>query len=71
MIAERIPEIKTLSIQEKRLLMNELWEEVRESGLEQPDPAIAKLLQERLEHFYNNPESAITIEEFRKRLGKG
>jgi len=70
MIAERIPGLKALSIAEKRLLMNELWEEVRNSDLDTPDPAIVELLQERLEHFRANPDSAITLEEFRKRLGK-
>ena len=70
MITERIPQIKSLSIQEKKLLMNELWEEIRQSGEEEPDPAVIALLQSRWDHYLANPDSAITLEEFRKRLGR-
>jgi putative addiction module component (TIGR02574 family) len=65
---ERFPEIAALSLDEKRELMDELWEEVYGSETGQPDPATVALLKERWEQYEADPSTAITLEEFRKRL---
>lgn len=68
MMVEIFPEIGRLSIEEKRRLMNELWEEVVRSE-DRPDPAMVKLLEERWRHYEQHPESAVSLEEFRRRIG--
>jgi len=68
MIAERFPELGKLSLDEKRRLMNELWDEVSRGALETADPAIVELLEQRWRQYESNPETAITIEEFRRRI---
>jgi len=68
MIAERFPELGKLSLEEKRRLMNELWDEVSRGALETADPAIVELLEQRWRQYESNPETAITIEEFRRRI---
>lgn len=69
MIVERFPEIAELSLEEKKRLMNELWDEISRSYLERPDPAIVELLDERWRHYEENPETVMSVEEFRRRIG--
>lgn len=38
--------------------------------LEKSDPAIMQLLNERLAPYHSDPSSAITLEDFRSRLGR-
>ena len=69
MIVERFPEIAELSLEEKKRLMNELWDEISRSDIERPDPAIVELLDQRWRHYEKNPETAVSLEEFRRRTG--
>jgi putative addiction module component (TIGR02574 family) len=64
MIAERIPELKKLSLEEKPILAKELWKEIAAS----PDSLPArddhvKLLKERLEHYRKNPADTVAWEQ--------
>jgi len=69
MIAERFPELAKLPLDEKRLLLNELCEDIASSDQENPDPRIVKLLEERWQAHQNDPSGALTLEEFRERIG--
>jgi putative addiction module component (TIGR02574 family) len=64
MIAERIPELKKLSLEEKLILANELWKEIAASpdSLPARDDHI-KLLKERLEHYRKNPTDTVAWEQ--------
>jgi putative addiction module component (TIGR02574 family) len=68
-IAERIPELKKLSSEEKLILIGELWDELAakpESFPRREDHV--KLLQERLEHYRQHPEDTVAWEEVRARI---
>ena len=67
MIAERFPELAKLPIDEKRLLLSELCEDI--SSPTTPDPDIVKILEERWKAYKDDPSGAVTLEEFRKRIG--
>jgi putative addiction module component (TIGR02574 family) len=69
MIVERIPEISKLTQQDKRLLINELWDDIEELDAGEPNPAVVRILQERWNEFEENPSAAMTLEEFRSRIG--
>ena len=69
MIAERFPEIADLPIVEKRLLLNELCESIASSDAGSPDPNVVKILEERWASHQSDPSGALTLEEFRKRIG--
>ena len=56
-----------LFLDEKRLLLTELCEEIVSSG--SPDPRIVKLLEDRWKAHKDDPSGALTLEEFRKRIG--
>ena len=72
MIADRIPQLAELTVEEKLLLANELWDEVERREKEIPfDDAVLKLLERRAADFQQDPSSAVTWEEFKRRLGKG
>ena len=49
--------------------MNELWEEVSRGGAERPDPAVVELLQRRWRQYEEAPETAMSLEDFRRRIG--
>jgi putative addiction module component (TIGR02574 family) len=66
-IAEKIPQLKSLSVEEKLILVNELWDELashpealapREDHLE--------LLRDRLEHFRKHPQDVIAWEDLKQ-----
>jgi len=67
MIAERFPELASLPLDEKRILLDELCEDIATSNA--PDPRIVKLLEERWQAYLDDPSGAITLEEFRNRIG--
>ena len=67
MIAERFPELAKLPIDEKRLLLNDLCEDI--SSPDAPDPSIVRILEERWKAYEDDPSGAATLEEFRKRIG--
>lgn len=69
MIADRIPELKTLSAEEKLVLIRELWDELAT----QPDSFPPRgdhirLLEERLEHFRRNPSNVVAWEQVKARI---
>jgi len=70
-IAERIPEIANLTAEEKLLLANELWAEVENRQESIPfNDAVVQLLDQRSEEFLKDPQSAVTWQEFKRRIGK-
>ena len=60
MIAERIPELKSLSPEEKLILVGELWDELAaQPDAFPPREDHIKLLKERLDHYRQNPGDVI------------
>ena len=69
MIAERIPQLKDFTTEEKWQLMVELEEECWADDRVGPRAdAILAELERRRAHFAANPESAMTLEEARRRM---
>ncbi len=66
MLADSIPQLKTLSLAKKRKLISELVDEV--FGEPVRERALSKALDARLEHFRRNPGSAKTWESVKARL---
>jgi hypothetical protein len=58
MIVEQLPEVQKLSPERKLALAAELFEDTTDSTVENPDPEIVRLLEERLAEFRTNPASA-------------
>ena len=67
MIAERFPELVGLPLEEKRIVLSELCEEIVPSSA--PDPEIVKILEKRWKDYQTDPSGGITLEEFRRRIG--
>jgi putative addiction module component (TIGR02574 family) len=69
MIAERIPALKNLSLEEKLILAGELWDELAQhpNGFPSRDDHV-KLLQERLEHYKQNPHDIVSWESVKARI---
>jgi hypothetical protein len=67
MIAERIPQLSTLTKDEKWQLMVELEEELWDDESDKPE-AILAVLEERRRYYEEHPESAMTLEEARRRM---
>lgn len=64
------PELDLLPPDEKMLLAAELWEEAVSTGkdIPEPDPKIVAILEERLEDYRRNPESALSWEEVKRKI---
>ena len=69
MIAEKIPELKSLSPEEKLILVGELWDELaaRPNSFPPREDHIA-LLRERLEHYRQNPADVVAWEDVKTRI---
>lgn len=68
-IAERIPELKSLSMEEKLMLVRELWDELSaRPDAFPPREDHVKLLQERLDHFRQYPNDVVAWEEVKARI---
>jgi putative addiction module component (TIGR02574 family) len=68
-IADRIPELKALSADEKLLLVGELWDELAANPETFPVRADhVKILQERLEHYRQHPEDVTAWEDVKARI---
>ena len=67
MIAETLPDVRSLPLSEKFELAAELWDEVlqREAELNEP-PALAALLEQRLEDYQNGRTQGRSWEEVRR-----
>ena len=69
MIADRIPELKNLSAEEKLTLACELWDEIDEHPELFPvREDHVEILRERLEEYERNPQDTISWDELKKRL---
>jgi len=69
MIAEQIPAVKELSLQDKWLLANELWDEVEEHQKELPSsPEIIAIVEQRFADHERDPSTALSLEEFKRRF---
>ena len=69
MIAEKLPDLKKLTVSEKKQLLEELWDDIRHSEEELPiESTTLQLLEKRREEYIADPDSASTWEEVKKRL---
>ena len=69
MIAEKIPQLKDLSVEEKLVLVSELWDDLASHPEAfPPREDHLRLLRERLEHFRRNPTDVIAWEELKRRI---
>jgi putative addiction module component (TIGR02574 family) len=69
MIAEKIPAVSQLSVDEKWMLANELWDEIEEHQEQvSTSPDILALIQRRFEDYERDPSTAMTLEEFKRRF---
>jgi putative addiction module component (TIGR02574 family) len=69
MIAEKIPELKGLSSEEKLILVGELWEELAaQPEALPPREDHIKLLRERLDHYRQNPADVVAWEQVKARI---
>jgi len=69
MIADKIPALTELSIEEKWMLANELMDEVEDHQEAVPtSPEIMALVQRRFEEYDRDPSTAMTLESFKLRF---
>jgi putative addiction module component (TIGR02574 family) len=69
MIAEQIPAVQQLTLEEKWLLANELWDEVDARQQELPtSPEIIALVEQRLAEYERDSSTAMNLEEFKRRF---
>jgi putative addiction module component (TIGR02574 family) len=69
MIAEKIPQIRMLSPEEKMLLAAELWDDVAAHGNEwQPDPEFIAGMQQQLEDYRRDPSEGRTWEQMKANI---
>ena len=69
MIAEKIPELKTLSAEEKLILVGELWDELAAyPDAFPPREDHIKLLRERLEHYRQHSDDVVAWEQVKARI---
>jgi len=69
MIAEKIPELRNLSAEEKLILVGELWNELAaQPNAFPPREDHIKLLRERLDHYRQHPEDVVAWENVKARI---
>ncbi len=69
MIAEKIPELKSLSPEEKLILVGELWDDLAaHPEIFPPREDHIRLLRERLEHYRKHPEDTVAWEDVKARI---
>jgi len=69
MIAERIPELKNLSAEEKLILVGEIWEELaNRPDAFPPREDHIRLLRERLEYYCQHPADTRAWSEVKARI---
>ena len=69
MITEKIPELKSLSAEEKLILVGELWDDLAaDPDAFPPREDHIKLLRERLEHYRQHPDDVVAWEELKARI---
>jgi putative addiction module component (TIGR02574 family) len=69
MVTEKIPQLQSLSSEEKLILVGELWDQLA------ADPAAfpkrddhVKILETRLAHFREHPDDVVAWEDLKKRI---
>jgi putative addiction module component (TIGR02574 family) len=67
MIAEQFPEIMALSVGDRRLLAYEILSEPENREF---DEAMEQLLDARFAEYEKDPSTAITWDEFKRRIAK-
>ena len=68
MILETLPAVQKLSPSEQSQLVEELWDRWLPRDDEPTNAAIVELLQARMEHYRQHPESAVTWDEVKQRI---
>jgi len=69
MIAEQIPAVTRLSLEEKWMLAAELWDEVEEHQQELSTPIdVQAIVAERFAEYERDPSTAMTLEDFKRRF---
>ncbi len=69
MIADKLPAIAGLSIEDKWSLAVELWDEVDQRQEELPtNPAILKIVEQRFADYERDPSTAMTLEQFKRKF---
>jgi hypothetical protein len=59
MLLERLPEVQSLSAEDKWRLIDELWSDlVREVESAEPDDKVIELLKQRFSDYLNGPSQA-------------
>jgi len=72
MIADRIPDLKRLSPEEKLALAGELWSELAaQPGSFSPREDHVQLLRQRLEHYRQHPEDITAWNDLKARILAG
>jgi len=71
-ITERFPELERLSIEEKIVLISELWDDVYGEEWDRSgfDSRIVQELERRAAHHRRHPESARSWDDIKRDLGK-
>jgi putative addiction module component (TIGR02574 family) len=68
-IAEKIPELKCLSAEEKLILVGELWDELAgQPDAFPPRQDHIKVLRDRLEHYRQHPADVVAWEDVKARI---
>jgi putative addiction module component (TIGR02574 family) len=69
MIADKIPQLRSLSAEEKLRLAGELWNELAEQPEAfPPREAHIQVLRERLEHYRQHPKDIIAWDDLKARI---
>ena len=69
MIAERIPDLQKLTLQEKLALAGELWDEIaRSEECLPPRRDHVRILEERMAEYKQHPENVALREEVKRRI---
>jgi len=68
MIIDSLPQVRDLSPEEKWQLAEELWDELIPDVNEARDNAIEKLIESRMSHYRENPETASSWESLKERI---
>ncbi len=69
MIAETLPALTGMSIEDKWTLAVELWDEVSERQQELPtNQAILDVVEQRFADYERDPSTALTLEDFKRKF---
>ncbi len=70
MILETLPAVQNLSRKEKLILASELTDEYQSMPEDESEmrETIMTLVSQRMEHLEEHPDSAVTLEEFRRKV---